>query len=149
LLGEFIPVARTVEGVRHLKIISFGPRPFDFLTCHAPIQPLFDLGVEIMENTDSPLKNADIVATDTWVSMGDESEQEKREKIFKPYQVNSALLKAANDDCIVMHCLPAHRGLEITDEVIDSDQSVVFDEAENRLHAQKAIILYLLELMDK
>ncbi len=90
---------------------------------------------------------ADVVYTDVWVSMGDEAEQVEREKIFKPYQVNSDLLAEAKEDCIVLHCLPAHRGLEITNDVMDSERSVVFDEAENRLHAQKAIILYLLGFM--
>jgi ornithine carbamoyltransferase len=97
--------------------------------------------------TDDPQKavtDADIIYTDVWVSMGDEAEQSKRERIFRPYQVNFELLKIAKPDCIVMHCLPAHRGYEITDDVIDSAQSIVFDQAENRLHTQKAIILWLL-----
>lgn len=87
---------------------------------------------------------ADAVYTDVWTSMGQEAESAEREKIFAPYQLNGALLKFAKDDAIVMHCLPAHRGLEITDEVIDSAASVVFDQAENRLHAQKAIISLVL-----
>lgn len=85
-------------------------------------------------------KDADVVYTDVWVSMGMEKEQEERERIFAPYQVNEELLDAAERDAIVMHCLPAHRGLEITDGVIDGPQSIVFDQAENRLHAQKAIL---------
>jgi len=79
-----------------------------------------------------------------WVSMGMEKEKAEREKLFRPYQVNSALLRHSKEDAIVMHCLPAHRGLEITDEVIDGPQSVVFDQAENRLHAQKAILARLM-----
>lgn len=88
--------------------------------------------------------DADAVYTDTWVSMGMESETELREKIFAPYQVNEQLMKHAKSDAIVMHCLPAHRGFEITDNVIDGPQSVVFDQAENRLHAQKAILSLVL-----
>jgi ornithine carbamoyltransferase len=78
------------------------------------------------------------VVTDTWVSMGDDNAT-KRQNLLKPYQVNGALMKRANKNALFMHCLPAHRGDEVTDEVIDGPQSVVFDEAENRLHAQKAI----------
>jgi ornithine carbamoyltransferase len=101
--------------------------------------------IEIIEEPDEAVKGADVIYTDVWVSMGDEAEKEKREKVFKPYQVNMKLLKKAKKDCIFMHCLPAHRGYEVTDEVVDSKQSVVFDEAENRLHAQKAIMLRLIE----
>jgi ornithine carbamoyltransferase len=79
--------------------------------------------------------------------MGDESEAEKRREIFKPYQVNSELLASAKQDYIFMHCLPAHRGDEVTEEIMESNHSVIYDQAENRLHAQKAIILYLLNLM--
>lgn len=91
------------------------------------------------------VKGAQIVYTDVWASMGQESEAMKRKRIFKPYQVNSELLKLASKDALVMHCLPAHRGEEITDEVIESAQSIVFDQAENRLHLQKALLVYLLE----
>ncbi|MGI8587342.1 MAG: ornithine carbamoyltransferase [Chloroflexia bacterium] len=87
---------------------------------------------------------ADVIFTDTWASMGQEAEAEKRRPIFRPYQVNAELVKKAARDAIVMHCLPAHRGEEITDEVIDGPQSVVFDEAENRLHAQKALLALLI-----
>ncbi|MEK6672588.1 MAG: ornithine carbamoyltransferase [Nitrospirota bacterium] len=88
---------------------------------------------------------ADVIYTDVWVSMGQEQEAEKRREKFKAYQVNDALLSCAKDDAIVMHCLPAHRGEEITDSVMDGLHSVVFDQAENRLHSQKA----LLELLVK
>ncbi len=90
------------------------------------------------------IREADVIHTDTWVSMGQEG-ADKRIRQLKPYQLNSKLLKHAKEDAIVMHCLPAHRGHEITDEVIDGPQSVVFDQAENRLHAQNAIMLYLLK----
>ena len=87
---------------------------------------------------------ADCVVTDTWVSMGDK-ESERRHNLLKPYQVNARLMAKAKPDAIFMHCLPAHRGEEVTDEVIDGPQSVVFDEAENRLHAQKGILAWCLQ----
>jgi ornithine carbamoyltransferase len=90
------------------------------------------------------VQDADVVYTDNWVSMGQEAESEERKPIFRPYQVNRALFDTAKPDAIFMHCLPAHRGDEVTDEVIDSARSVVFDQAENRLHAQKAILFSLL-----
>lgn len=98
----------------------------------------------IMEDPEEATKGADVLYTDVWVSMGQENEEAEREKVFKPYQLNSEILSKADPDAIVLHCLPAHRGLEITADVIDGSQSVVFDEAENRLHAQKAILLMLL-----
>jgi ornithine carbamoyltransferase len=88
--------------------------------------------------------NADILYTDVWASMGQEAEQEKRKKVFKNYQINRNVLKEAKKDAIVMHCLPAHRGEEITADVIDGPHSVVIDQAENRLHVQKAILEILL-----
>lgn len=87
---------------------------------------------------------ADVLYTDTWISMGDSTPVEEAISIFHDYQINDALLSNAKSDCIVMHCLPCHRGQEITDEVIEGPHSVVFDEAENRLHAQKAILYTLL-----
>jgi ornithine carbamoyltransferase len=90
-------------------------------------------------------KDADIVYTDTWISMGDNTSEADAIKIFQMYQINKELLSVAKPDCIVMHCLPAHRGQEITAEVMDGPQSVVFDQAENRLHAQKAVLYTLLK----
>ena len=87
---------------------------------------------------------ADAVYTDVWTSMGQEAEKEKRARIFAPYQVNAALMAHAKPDAFFMHCLPAHRGDEVTDEVIDSPNSIVYDEAENRLHVQKVICLLLM-----
>jgi ornithine carbamoyltransferase len=88
--------------------------------------------------------DADVVYTDVWASMGQEKETIERERAFAPYQVNDALMAAARSDALFMHCLPAHRGSEVTDSVIDSPNSVVFDQAENRLHAQKAVLATLM-----
>jgi ornithine carbamoyltransferase len=100
--------------------------------------------IEILEEPELAVHQADVIYTDVWTSMGQESEAEARRRIFRPYQVNAKLLSLAKPDAIVMHCLPARRGEEITDEVIDGAQSVVFDQAENRLHVQKAILFKLL-----
>jgi ornithine carbamoyltransferase len=100
--------------------------------------------IELIREPQVAVKNADVVYTDVWASMGQESEAKARQKIFKPYQINSALMKQARSTALVMHCLPAHRGDEITDDVLDGPNSVVWDEAENRLHVQKAIIVTLL-----
>jgi len=90
-------------------------------------------------------KGADVLVTDTWTSMGQENDGLDRVKPFRPFQVNADLLARADAEAIVLHCLPAHRGDEITDEVMDGPASVVWDEAENRLHAQKALLVWLLE----
>ncbi|MDL2261278.1 ornithine carbamoyltransferase [Methanimicrococcus sp. OttesenSCG-928-J09] len=103
----------------------------------------------ILTITDNPLeaaKDADILYTDVWVSMGDEAEEEKRLKVFEGYQINEELIAVSKPDVIVMHCLPAHRGYEISAGAIDGPHSVVFDQAENRLHAQKAVLLKLMVL---
>lgn len=96
--------------------------------------------IEIVDDPETAVKNADVVYTDVWASMGQESEAEARKKKFMKYQVNSKLVKNAKDDYLFMHCLPAHRGDEVVNEVADSQNSVIFDEAENRLHVQKAIM---------
>lgn len=96
------------------------------------------------ENPAEAVKDADIIATDTWASMGQEAEHDERKKIFAPYQVNSELLKNANKGAIVLHCLPAYRGEEITEEVFENNANVIFDEAENRLHVQKSIMALLM-----
>jgi ornithine carbamoyltransferase len=100
--------------------------------------------IEVLREPQVAVKNADVVYTDVWASMGQESEAKARQKIFKPYQINHALMQQAKPTALVMHCLPAHRGDEITDDVLDGPNSVVWDEAENRLHVQKAIIVTLL-----
>ena len=89
-------------------------------------------------------QNADVIYTDVWASMGQEKEKEKRASVFTPFQINEELMAKAKSDAVFMHCLPAHRGEEVTDEVIDSSQSIVYDQAENRLHVQKIIMLLLL-----
>jgi len=98
----------------------------------------------LVEDPEEAVEDADCVVTDVWVSMGQDGSPE-RVKLLEPYQVNAALMEKAASDAIFMHCLPAHRGREVTDEVIDGPQSVVFDEAENRLHAQRAILAWCLE----
>jgi len=100
--------------------------------------------VNIINDPLKAAKKADILSTDVWVSMGDEEEYDQRLRDFKPYQINSKLLEQAKHDVMVLHCLPAHRGEEITGEVVDGPNSAVFDQAENRLHIQKALLLKLL-----
>lgn len=100
--------------------------------------------IEVTHDPIGGVLDADVVYTDVWASMGQESEAGKRSAIFRPFQVNSSLMKHAKKDAVFMHCLPAHRGAEVTDDVIDSPASVVFQEAENRLHVQKAIMVELM-----
>ncbi len=96
--------------------------------------------VKVTHDPKEAVKGADVIYTDVWASMGKEKEREERIKVLKPYQVNSQLVKAAKEDYIFMHCLPAHRGEEVVDEVADSKNSVIFDQAENRMHTQKAVM---------
>ena len=115
----------------------------------APKKPLLDwirssgADIRIGQDAECAVADADCVVTDTWVSMGDRG-GERRHNLLKPYQVNARLMEKAKPEAIFMHCLPAHRGDEVADEVIDGPQSVVFDEAENRLHAQKGILVWCL-----
>lgn len=102
-----------------------------------------DKGILETENISEAVKSADVIVTDSWVGMGQEGEADQRLKDFKDYQVNAKLMSLAKKDAIFMHCLPAHKGLEVTSEIIDGPQSVVFQEAENRLHAQKALIRFM------
>jgi len=100
--------------------------------------------VEIIRNLEQAARNSDLIITDVWASMGQEQEQQQRINAFTTYQVTAEIMALANDDALFMHCLPAHRGEEVAAEVIDGTQSVVWDEAENRLHAQKALLEFLL-----
>ncbi len=103
-----------------------------------------DSEVSVVREPREAVRNADVVYTDVWVSMGQEKEAARKKEKFKKYQLNGKLISYANKDAIVLHCLPAHRGEEITAEVIDGPRSVVFDQAENRLHTQKALLEFLL-----
>jgi ornithine carbamoyltransferase len=100
--------------------------------------------IDVVHNPQEGVRNADLVYTDVWVSMGQEREAKKRKKAFGPYQVNPELLSNAKKGCKISHCLPAHRGEEATEEVLDGPDSVMFDEAENRLHVQKAVMHMLM-----
>lgn len=126
---------------------------FDFelaIACPTDYQPDADLlnkskgHVSLSTDPEQAVTDADLVTTDVWASMGQEEEQTKRADIFAPYQVNSRLMSLAKPDALFMHCLPAHRGEEVNAEVIDSSQSVVWEQAENRLHSQKALLEFLL-----
>jgi ornithine carbamoyltransferase len=123
------------------------------LACPKLFKPAFELlawakaegaSVEVVHDPNTAARGADCVVTDVWVSMGDGEEKKKRKDLLKPFQVDRAVMKAAKSDAIFMHCLPAHRGDEVSAEVIDGPQSVVWDEAENRLHVQKAILAWCL-----
>jgi len=130
-------------------------RKFDFefvLACPKGYEPQVDIfesaraqgaRVEVTHDVAAAARDADALYTDVWTSMGQEAESEQRRRDFRDFQINAALVGLAKPDAVVMHCLPAHRGEEITSDVIDGPQSVVFDQAENRLHAQKGIMVWL------
>ncbi len=100
--------------------------------------------VTLLKDPQEAVKDAHVVVTDTWISMGEESERDARIRAFKGFTVDNSMMKKADPGAIFLHCLPAHRGREVTDEVIEGPQSVVFDEAENRLHAQKAVLVKMI-----
>ena len=129
----------------HVSVVTpagYGPSPEVVEAC---VEAGAATGATIIVGSDLALvEGADAIYTDVWASMGQESEAEARRKAFLPYQVNGALMARAGGDAVFMHCLPAHRGDEVTDEVADSSQSVIFEQAENRLHAQKAVMLALM-----
>ena len=128
-------------------------RQFDFrlnIACPKQYQPDQNIvsqaidHVSVTHDPENAVNNADLVVTDVWASMGQEEEEKDRRIIFEPFQVNKTLLSLANKDALFMHCLPAHRGEEVTEDVLNGSQSVVWDEAENRLHAQKALLEFLI-----
>lgn len=127
-LMDFNLVVATPEG--------YEPNTDIYKQCHK--------NVAVVQNPDEAVNDADVVVTDTWASMGQEEEKVERQKTFAPYCVNANLMAKAKADALFMHCLPAYRGMEVTTDVIDGPQSVVWDEAENRLHAQKALLEWLL-----
>ena len=134
---SYINAARQFEFKLHIAC------PIDY----RPVQSIVDAAGDRVAFFNSPqlaAKNSDLVVTDVWASMGQEDEQKKREVAFQDYQVNAAVMLAANPDALFMHCLPAHRGEEVSTDVIDGSQSVIFQEAENRLHAQKALLEFLI-----
>ena len=121
--------------------------PEDFKPDMDLVKKVENIGISNISLSHDPydgIKNSDVVYTDVWASMGQKEEAEKRRAAFKDFQVNSALMASAKNDAIFMHCLPAERGVEVTDSVCDSGNSVIFDQAENRMHAQNAIILALM-----
>ena len=123
---------------------DYRPDP-DVLAKAQEIAKLTDGSAAFVADPVEAVSAADVVATDTWVSMGREAEAAARAEVFAPWQLNAALLAHAASDAIVLHCLPAYRGKEITAEVLEGDRSVVWDEAENRRHVQKAVLVWLLE----
>jgi len=123
---------------------GYEPDP-DFVMQAESIAAATGAHIRVSNDPVAMAKGADVLYADVWVSMGQEDEAQDRLKIFQPYQINQQLLNYAHPNARVMHCLPAHRGEEITDEVIDGKQSIVFDQAENRLHVQKAIMVTLLD----
>jgi ornithine carbamoyltransferase len=148
-LGDSNNVARSLAwgcAMTGAELVVASPGTYrfdaDFLSAIRDCYPAAKLA-----NTDDPrraVENADVVYTDVWASMGDEQSRETRKVAFRPFQVNAKLLSAAKPHAKFMHCLPARRGEEVTDEIIDGPQSVVFDQAENRMHIQQAILAYLL-----
>ena len=119
--------------------------PENAMTAAKEMAKATGIAINVVRDPKEAVDGCDVLYTDTWTSMGQEEEMERRNKVFPPYQVNAELLKAAKPGAIVMHCLPAHRGYEITDEVADGHQSKLFPQAHNRLHAQKAILVELLK----
>lgn len=126
-----------LQGAQMLNMEAVVATPKDY-------EPKIKGNATLVNDPAEAAKGADVLATDTWVSLGQESEKEVRLRVFRPYQLNSRLLSLAKKDCIVLHCLPAQRGYEITSEVMDSPNSRIWQEAENRLHTEKALLLALL-----
>lgn len=165
ILGDLLTIQEHLGDPRKVKVAYVGDgnnvanswieaaRLLEFpldLACPEGYEPEQELiqdlppNIRILRDPAEAVREAGIIYTDVWVSMGQEAEEEVRRKVFLPYQVNESLLDKAGPQALVMHCLPAHRGLEITDGVMDHPRSIVFDQAENRLHVQKAVLETLL-----
>lgn len=165
ILGDLLTIQEHLGDPRRVKVAYVGDgnnvanswieaaRLLEFpldLACPEGYEPEQELirdlppNIRILRDPAEAVREAGIIYTDVWVSMGQEAEEEVRRKVFLPYQVNESLLDKAGPQALVMHCLPAHRGLEITDGVMDHPRSIVFDQAENRLHVQKAVLETLL-----
>ncbi|MEW6075212.1 MAG: ornithine carbamoyltransferase [Candidatus Omnitrophota bacterium] len=131
----------------HIRVAApLGYEPQSSVVMHAKaLARASGAGIDITRNPLEAAKGADVLYTDVWASMGQEKEAQIRKKIFKPFQLNSNLASYASKKALIMHCLPAHRGEEITDAIIDSKNSIVFDQAENRMHVQKAILVKLMK----
>lgn len=173
LLEHFSPESVAIDSLKGKKVAFFGDGACNMANCWIVTAALFGMELAISgpkefepkqtvidrlkadnlpvnfthtENPEAAAKDADVIYTDVWVSMGDEDETEKRRTQMVPYQVNQKLLKLAKKNAYFMHCLPAHAGEEVSQDVLDSPQSIIFDQAENRLHVQKAIMSKLVEL---
>ena len=158
ILADLVVISNHLKRLENFKLVFLGDGNnvafslalaakilgFEFVLVGPKEYFLLDKNIQQTEDIAVALQNADVIYTDTWVSMGDEAEATARKKMFQPYQLNKKNLALAKPEAIVMHCLPAHRGQEITDEVIDSSQSVVFEQARSRLSAQKAVMIKLL-----
>jgi ornithine carbamoyltransferase len=114
------------------------------VACPEGFEPQTDLPHNVIRDAKEAVKDSDVIYTDVWTSMGQEEETKKRLALFAPYQVNDDILNAAKPEAVFMHCLPAHRDEEVTDSVVEGEKSIIFDQAENRLHAQKGVLSYLM-----
>ncbi|MDO4585953.1 MAG: ornithine carbamoyltransferase [Planctomycetia bacterium] len=131
-----------------VKIVVSSPKGYQFTQDHLNKiigkDPVEGFAIDLVENPQDAVRQADAVYTDVWVSMGQENEEEERKRAFVNYQVNQKLMQIAGKDAIFLHCLPARRGLEVTDDVMDSGQSRIIEQAANRMHAQKGLLIWLL-----
>jgi ornithine carbamoyltransferase len=137
MCNSFMEAAKLLDFRLNIACPKGYEPPAELVTAYGP-------NIDITREPEAAAKDADLVVTDVWSSMGKEQEQKARLKAFAGYEVNSKIMAAAEKDALFMHCLPAHRGEEVSADVIDGPQSVVWDEAENRLHSQKALLEYLL-----
>lgn len=144
-MAHSLMIGASIMGMEIAVASPEGYEPEELITKQAKqLAEEHGASISVTHDPKEAAKDADFVYTDVWASMGQEDEQEKREKVFKGYQVNQELIAVAKDDVSFLHCLPAHRGEEVSAEVIDGEHSVVFQQAENRLHAQKALLTALM-----